>query len=379
MNALQLLRTTFEEWRDDNASRLAAALAYYTVFSLAPLLIIIIAVAGLVIGQQQARGEVVAQIEGFVGSQSAELINTMLTNTNQQSSNIIATVVGLVTLLLGATGVFGELQGSLNQIWDVKPRPQTTQQGIRSLLISRVLSLGMVLVIGFLLLVSLVITTTLAALSSWVLGETSRTAFFGQALNFIVSFAVTTLLFALIYKVLPDIKIAWRDVLVGAAFTALLFSLGRLLISFYLTRSSVTSVYGAAGSLVVLLLWVFYSAQIVFFGAEFTQVYTRLRGERQGEAHLLKTDGATDPDEKGKVEPELPGIDVPRQSSTRSGSLALTLATTNGAGASQTQRDASQDSFDPPAKTSVLPGLAVMAGLALARVFKSKSAVKHED
>lgn len=269
-----IIRITFAEWQDDQAARLAAALSYYTVFSLAPLLIIIIAVVGLVIGQQEAQGQVIGQIAGYVGEESAGFIQGLLQQMSTPQNSIIATIIGLVTLLLGATGVFGELQASLNQIWDVPPKKLSAQQGIRALVVTRVLSFGMVLAVGFLLLVSLVISTAVSAASRWLFGNI-ETAFISQALNIVLGFAIITLMFALIFKFLPDTKIHWRDVWPGALVTALLFSVGRLLISFYLSNSSTASVYGAAGSLVVLLLWVYYSAQILFFGAEFTQVYSR--------------------------------------------------------------------------------------------------------
>jgi membrane protein len=270
----QVIRSTFQKWQDDQAARLAAALSYYTVFSLAPLLVIVIAVAGLVIGQQEAQGQVIGQIAGYAGEESAGFIQSLLQQMSTPRNSIVATVIGVVTLLLGATGVFGELQASLNQIWDVPPKQLSAQQGIRALIFTRVLSFGMVLAIGFLLLVSLIISTIVNTASGWLFGSI-QTAFISQALNTVLGFAVITLMFALIFKFLPDTKIHWRDVWPGALATALLFSIGRLLISFYLSHSSTASVYGAAGSLVVLLLWVYYSAQILFLGAEFTQVYSR--------------------------------------------------------------------------------------------------------
>ena len=265
----------FQEWQDDQATRLAAALSYYTVFSIAPLLIIVIAVVGLVIGQREAQGQIVGQIAGYIGEDGAGFIEGILQQMSQPRNSILATIIGIITLLLGATGVFGELQASLNQIWDVSPKRQSAQQGIRTLIFNRVLSFGMVLAIGFLLLVSLIVSAVATAAGTWLFGDRIDIAFVSQLLNFALGFAVITLMFALIFKFLPDTKVHWKDVWLGAAVTALLFSVGRLLISFYLAHSSTTSVYGAAGSLVVLLLWVYYSAQILFFGAEFTQVYSR--------------------------------------------------------------------------------------------------------
>jgi membrane protein len=303
----QLIRTTFQEWQDDQAARLAAALSYYTVFSIAPLLIIVISIVGVVIGQREAQGQIVAQIASYVGEESAGFIEGILEQMSQPRNTIIATIIGVITLLLGATGVFGELQASLNQIWDVPPKKeQSTQQGIRSLIFTRVLSFGMVLAIGFLLLVSLVISTAVTAATTWLIGDRVEIAFIGQALNFLVGFAIITLLFALIFKFLPDTKIHWRDVWPGAIVTSLLFTIGRLLISLYLSHSSTASVYGAAGSLVVLLLWVYYSAQILFFGAEFTQVFSR-RGDLQSVQQKRKQ-----PDAQMQVphqpQPQMPAV-----------------------------------------------------------------------
>ena len=272
-----LVRTTFEEWQRHNAARLAAALAYYATFSLAPLMVITIAVLGLVIGAEAARGHVVGQIETLVGRPSAELIQSMLARMSNNQTNFAVALFGIVTLILGATGVFGEMQSSLNLVWDVSPEPRSTPQAIKTLIINRLMSLGMVFGIGLLLLVSLVISTALAAANKWAFGQAAAAAAVGQVLNFALGLAFTALMFGAIYKVLPDQKIPWRDVVVGAVVTAVLFSIGRFLLSLYLSRSTVTSVYGAAGSLVVVLLWVYYSAQIFFLGAEFTHMYSRWR------------------------------------------------------------------------------------------------------
>lgn len=273
--AFQLIKETVIEWNQDNVPLLAAALAYYTIFSLAPLLLIAIAIAGAVFGEEAARGEIVRQIEGLVGRQGAEAVQSMIQNAQQPGSGgTVATVIGVGLLLLGASGVFGQLQTALNTIWDVKPKPD---QGMRSFLQSRFLSFAMVLVIGFLLLVSLVLSAILAGISTYFQGLFPF-AIVGQTINFLFSFAVITFLFAAIYKFLPDVKIPWKNLWIGAAVTALLFNIGKFLIGLYLGSSSVGSTYGAAGSLVVLLVWVFYSAQILLIGAEFTQVYSRYRG-----------------------------------------------------------------------------------------------------
>jgi membrane protein len=272
----RLLKETITEWQNDKVPLLAAALAYYTVFSIAPLLIIAIAIAGAFFGEEAARGELIDQIQGLIGKQGAEAIQSMLQNTQQPSANSgLATIFGIVTLLIGATGVFGQLQDALNIIWDVKPKPGV---GLKVFLLSRLLSFAMVLVIGFLLLVSLLLSAALAAISHYFGDLIPGFQFVGQLLNFTLSFVVITLLFAAIYKVLPDVKVPWQNLWLGAIVTALLFNAGKSLIGLYLGNSAVSSTYGAAGSLVVILIWIFYSAQILLLGAEFTHVYSRYRG-----------------------------------------------------------------------------------------------------
>jgi len=267
----QLLKTTFDEWNDASAPRLGAALAYYTVFSLAPLLLLVIAIAGLFLGEKAARGQIVEEIGDTVGGPVAESIQQMLEHAHSPTSGGIATAVAIVTLLFGASGVFGQLQDALNTIWQVKPKPG---RGILGILRDRFLSMTMVLGTGFLLLVSLVVTAAIAALGKFL----TPTALPGgtylwQGVNLLVSLGLITLLFAMIFKVLPDVKIEWRDVWIGAVITAVLFTVGKFLLGYYLGRGSVTSAYGAAGSLVVLLIWVYYSSQILLFGAAFTRVY----------------------------------------------------------------------------------------------------------
>lgn len=270
-----LLKQTVSDWLDDDAPRLAASLAFYTALSLAPLLVIVISIAGLAFGEEAARGEIVGQIGGLVGTQGAEAVQGILESARDPSSGIIATVIGVVVLLFGASGVFGELQAALNTIWEVKPRPG---RGIKGLLKDRFLSFTMVVGVGFLLLVSLVIGAAITAVGSRL--GFDEAAILWQAVLFVVSFAVSTLLFALIFKVVPDVRIAWRDVLPGAIATAALFTIGRYLIGLYLGRASVASSYGAAGSLVAVLVWVYYSAQILFLGAELTQAYAARKGVR---------------------------------------------------------------------------------------------------
>lgn len=272
-----LLKETFQEWNEDKAPRLAAALAYYTAFSLAPLLIVVISIAGLIYGHDAVVGRLQYEIQGLVGAQAASAIQDMLANFSHPASGIIATVIGLITLLLGAAGVFGQLQDALDTIWEVAPKPG---QGIMAIIRQRFISFTMVLGIGFLLLVSLVVSAGVTAVGTLIGDRIPQSAFLLQLVNFVISFGVIMLLFALIYKVLPDVTIGWRDVWMGAAVTALLFTIGKLLIGLYLGSSSVGSAYGAAGSFVILLLWIYYSAQILLFGAEFTQVYARTYGSR---------------------------------------------------------------------------------------------------
>jgi membrane protein len=270
-----LLKETFQEWKDDDALDLGAALAYYTIFSIAPLLLVVIAIAGFAFGREAVQGQLVGQIEGLVGRQGAEAIQTMVANAGRHGSGVLASVIAVVTILFGATGVFGQLQKTLNKIWDVEPKPGL---GVKGLLKARALAFGMIVGIGFLLLVSLVVSTALTALGSYFTGMFPGAEVLLRIVSLVVSFAVITLLFAMIYRVLPDVEISWRDVWAGAIFTTLLFTLGKYLIGLYLGHSSVASIYGAAGSLVVVLLWIYYSSQILFLGAEFTQVYARKYG-----------------------------------------------------------------------------------------------------
>jgi membrane protein len=273
-----LFKETFAAWQADKASRLAAALAYYAVFSLAPLLILAIALTGLIFGDEAAQNQVAEALDDAVGPEVAQVIQGAIANASEPSSGILASIIGLGALLLGASGFFGALQDALNTIWDVTPE---TGGGIKGLIKNRLLQFLMVLLLGFLLLLSLVASVVVSAVINFLqLGS------FLQYINLIVSFALITLLFALVYKVLPDIEISWRDVWVGAAVTSLLFTIGKLLIGLYLGSSAVGSAYGAAGSLIVLLVWIYYSAQVFLMGAEFTKVYTQQFGSREEEARL---------------------------------------------------------------------------------------------
>jgi membrane protein len=273
---LRLLKETFAEWQKDRVPLLAASLAYYTVFSIAPLLIIAISIAGAFFGEEAVRGEIIGQIQGLIGKDSASTIQGMLQNTQKPNSGgTIATVFGVVTLLLGASGVFGQLQEALNIIWGVKPKPG---RNIATFIQSRFLSSAMVLVIGFLLLVSSVLSAMLVVVTHFIRNLWPGFQILGQSLDFLLSLFIVTLLFASIYKVLPDVKVPWRNLWVGAGVTALLFNFGKYLISLYLGNSGVASTYGAAGSIIIVLVWIFYSAQILLLGAEFTQVYSKYLG-----------------------------------------------------------------------------------------------------
>jgi membrane protein len=276
-----LLKETFTEFNEDSAPRLAAALAYYTAFSLAPLLLIVIAIVGFVADADTARAEIIETVRTSINEDAAAVVDQLLENTAQPSTGIFSTIIGVVTLLLGAIGAFGNLQAALDIIWDVDEDKPKSEGGIVQTVLrvvkDKLLSFGMLLFVGFLLLVSLVIDTALASLDSWLLARWPGLAFFLKILSIALSFGVTTLLFAMIYKFLPHVKLQWRDVLVGAAFTAFLFTIGRILLGQYLGNSATASTYGVAGAFVVILLWINYSAQILLFGAEFTQVYARRR------------------------------------------------------------------------------------------------------
>jgi membrane protein len=274
---LALLREVYEEWQKDNALSLGAALAYYTIFSMAPLLVLVIAIAGLVFGHAAAEGQIVGQIGDLVGAAPAKTIEGMIARASGAKAGIVATAVSLGTMALGASGVFGQLQQSLNLIWEAS----ASRSGLRGHLRRRAAAFGMILGIGFLLLVSLVASAGLAALHDLLARDLPLLGRILPIVNFLFSFGVITGLFAMIFKILPDVRLHWRDVWLGAAVTALLFTVGKALIGLYLGRAGVTSVYGAAGSFVLVLLWVYYSAQILFLGAEFTEVYSRRYGSRR--------------------------------------------------------------------------------------------------
>lgn len=272
-----LFHRAFTEWTEIHASRFGAALAYYSMFTIAPALIIIVGIAGLFFGPEAARANIVGEIEGTTGRPVALAIQHMLAQNADPNRNALATLLGVAVVLVGALGVFGELQEALNAVWKVTPKPW---RGLRGLLWDRVVSLSMVLGSGFLLLVSLAVHAVLAGMSGYLSRSLPGGAEFWEAINVVVSFAVTTLLFALIFRYVPDAQIAWRDVWVGALLTSVLFTAGKFLLGWYLGQASTTSAYGAAASLVVVLLWVYYASQILLFGAAFTRAYTIWTGAR---------------------------------------------------------------------------------------------------
>ncbi|MFD2255677.1 YihY/virulence factor BrkB family protein [Luteolibacter algae] len=277
MISLGLLKETFKEFQKDNAMRLSAALAYYSVFSLAPLLIISISIAGAIFGEDAARGAIEFQLTDAIGQESARAVQEMIQNAHQDDKGIFMTIIGVLILLVSASGVFAQLKDAMNTVWDLKVKPGT---GVKVMVKSRLLALSMVLVIGFLLLISLILSTVTATLISWVGKALPIPGFVFQTVSLLVSVGMVTVLFAMIFKILPDADVQWRDVWSGAFLTAVLFSIGKMVLALYLGRQEAASTYGAAGALILLLSWVYYSANILLLGAEFTQVYARRRGRR---------------------------------------------------------------------------------------------------
>jgi len=273
-----VIKTAVSGWIDDYAQSMGAALAYYTMFSMAPLLLIVISIAGLVFGDEAARGEIFSQLEGMLGASGALAVQGLLESVRKPSESVTATVFGVVLLLIGATSVFGELQDALDRIWRAPVR--AGQSGWWRLVQARLLSFGMILGIGFLLIVSLVASAALAALQKWW-GPVFSDWAAASIIEVVLSFLVTTVAFAMIYKIVPRVRIHWKDVWIGAATTSLLFTVGKLLIGVYIGRSGIASGFGAAASLVVVLVWVYYSAQIFLLGAEFTRAYAHKFGSRR--------------------------------------------------------------------------------------------------
>lgn len=269
---------TFKEWSEDNASRLAAALAYYTIISLPALVILIIAFAGMVLGEEAARGQVMQQLQSLLGQKGAESVQEMITSaSNSETKSIWASILGGATLAFGATAVVIQLQDALNTIWEVKAK---SGNFIKLFIFNRILSFGMILGVGFLLLVSLVLSAGLAAFSDYLGALAPALEVVWPLVDFVLSVILISGLFSLMFKYLPDAEIAWRDVFAGAVLTSILFNIGKLLIGLYLGKSDIGATYGAPGSLVLLLVWIYYSAQIFFLGAEFTQVYATRYGSR---------------------------------------------------------------------------------------------------
>jgi membrane protein len=274
---LGLFKDAVSEWAADNASSLSAALAFYTLLSLAPLLVLITGIIGLVFGQEAGQGELMNRFGSILGPEGAKTLQGIVSHAQNRFSGIVATVLSIIVLVFSVSGVFYQLQTSLNVVWEVT---QESTGGIWGVVRKRLPSFSIIPVIGFLLIVSTAATAVVSAFGHFLGGLFPGVSVLLQVVNFLLSFVVVSVLFALIYKILPDVRVAWRDVWLGSAVTALLFSIGKFAIGLYLGRSSISSTYGAAGSLVVLLLWVYYSSQIFFFGAEFTQIYSNRYGRR---------------------------------------------------------------------------------------------------
>jgi membrane protein len=273
----ELTRATATEWMNAKPFRLAAALAYYTLFSMAPLLVVTLGIAGLVFGEEAARGQIFGPLQSILGPKTADAVQNAVGAASVKSSGVLATVMGVVGLLIGASAVFGELQDALNTIWDAKPSPNA---GIRELIKKRLLSLSMVVVIGFLLLVSLALSAMLNAIGAYVGNILPISSLILELANFVGSFGIAAILFAAMFKVLPDIDTEWSDVWIGAVATATLFTVGKSLIGIYIGRMALDSTYGAAASLLVVLVWIYYSSLIFFFGAEFTHIYAQSHGSQ---------------------------------------------------------------------------------------------------
>jgi membrane protein len=270
-----ILKTTVMDWIDDNAARVAASLAFYTLLSMAPLILLSIALLGTLMGAESARARVLMEVGSVVGPQAAGALSAIVESAHRSDASVISSVVGIVVLFVGASGVFGELQYALDTIWGVKPKPG---RGIMGVIKDRLFSFSMVIAVAFVLLVSLIISTILSAVGRIVADALPGGAMLWRCVNLSVSLGVITLLFAIIFKVVPDVKVRWRDVWFGAFVTAALFSVGKYALGLYLGTSSVASSFGAAGSVVALVVWVYYSSQLVFLGAEFTQVLARHKG-----------------------------------------------------------------------------------------------------
>jgi membrane protein len=283
---LQTVRSAGRAWWDDDCTRLGASLSYYTLFAIAPILLVATTIAGSVFGVEAVTDEIVRQLDRLVGREGALAVQSLLEGAAHRPSGIFATLIGSIAFLIASTGAFLELQVAFNTIWRVKPRPEGH---FYAFVMDRVRSFGLVVAIGFLLLVSLAVTAALAALNAWLFALSPANALLWTIVNTLVSIVVTTGLFALLLRFLPDVRLRWRDVTTGAAVTAVLFTLGQQVIGLYLGQSTIASMYGAAGSMMILLLWVYYSCQILLFGAEFTRVWSARHGAKiKPEAFAVK-------------------------------------------------------------------------------------------
>jgi membrane protein len=276
-SVFSLIKQTFSDWSDDKGPRLGASLSYYTVFSMAPLLLLVISIAGLVFGSAAARGRVYGELRGLLGPDASHFVEAVVAKASQPKHGILGTVISIGVLVVGATGVVVELQDALNSVWKIAPKPN---RGLWGIIRTRLISVAMILSLGFLLMVSLVMSAALAAFSTWLRPLFGGLVAIAWVLNIAVSLVVIATLIALIYKILPDAVISWRDVWIGATVTAVLFLLGKFLIGLYIGRASVGSAFGAAGSLAVLLVWVYYTAQIMLLGAEFTRLFANRMGNK---------------------------------------------------------------------------------------------------
>jgi membrane protein len=294
-----ILRRALAGWWNDDVPRLGASLAFYTLFALAPILVVAIAIGGFAFGEEAVRGQVVGQIQGLIGREGAQAVQAMLEGASRPSTTWPATIAGVFTFFLGATGAFLELQTALNTIWRVKPKASGNY--FRLLIKQRLISFGLAVALGFLLLTSLLVSAALAAIHAYMGNAFPGVLVLWEALNVVVSLGVITLLFAMVYKVLPDRKLSWGDVWVGALVTAGLFTIGKLVIGLYLGTTSIASSYGAAGSVIVILVWVYYSAQVVLLGAEFTREYVERFGRRPPPEEFATTDGSVPSTSRSRV------------------------------------------------------------------------------
>lgn len=330
-----VLKQTFQEFSEDKVPRLGAALAYYTIFSIGPLLLIAVAMAGIFFGQEAAQGKISAELGKVFGPEMSEALEKMVQAAAKPKSGALATIIGVITLMLGASGVFGQLKDALNTIWNVETKKAS---GIKGIIRERFLSMAMVLGIGFLLLVTLVVDAAISAMGGYVERFVGGEAV-AQLLQLALSFAIAVVLFAAIFRILPDLKIAWKDVWLGSVFTALLFVLGKWGLGLYLGKAAPGSAYGAAGSLVILLIWVYWSAQILFLGAELTQVYARTFGSLKGDTSKREARAqARRPEDRPRTEePAIAPVvvrptDVPAYARQKSGGGLVKVAASGTAG-----------------------------------------------